>query len=85
MPWKIVRHWAELALLLAVIKMFESCHNLDAGLQVVGDADDLTRLGMVTALAIASSGLGDIVHSMAHSLHLPSLWLWMVKRIQRKP
>jgi hypothetical protein len=71
MPWAIVRHWAELALILAVYHMFSDCHGMLDALKVVRDADDLTRLGMVTATAIASEGLAGMVKTGAHALGLP--------------
>jgi hypothetical protein len=73
MPWTIVRHWAELALILAVLHMFEACHGLLDALKVIRDADDLTRLGMVTATAIASSGLVGMLKAAASGLKLQEL------------
>jgi hypothetical protein len=83
MPWIIVRHWAELALLLAVLKMFQHCHSLGDVFQVIQAADDITRLGVVTASVIAACGLGEMLTALAHAAHLPALWQWVVKRISR--
>lgn len=80
MPWTIVRHWAELALFLAVLNTFQNCHSLGAAIEVVRQADDITRLGIVTAAAIAACGLADILNALAHAAHLPELWRWTVSR-----
>ena len=40
----------------------------------------MTRLGIVTAAAIAACGLADILNALAHAAHLPELWRWTVSR-----
>jgi hypothetical protein len=73
MPWRVIKHSAELALLLAVLNMFRDCHNLADVFQVVCAANEITRLGVVTASAIAASGLSEMLEALAHALHLPEL------------
>jgi hypothetical protein len=85
MWWTVLRHFAEMALLLAVLKMFGSCHSLNDAFQVILHADDISRLGVVTALAIAASGLGAILRALALALRLPAAWLWIVSKCQLKP
>ncbi len=71
MPWTIVRHWAELALILAVYHMFQNCNGILDAVKVIRDADDLTRLGVVTATAIAFGGFAGMLKAFALALGLP--------------
>lgn len=84
MPWTIVRHWAELALFLAVLNIFQHCNSMGDVFQVIRGADDITRLGIVTASAIAASGLHQMLHALAIALRLPSLWLWIMSWFRGK-
>jgi hypothetical protein len=80
MGWTIIKHWAELALALAVLHMFQNCHGLLDVLKVIRDADDITRLGIVTACAIASNGFGGMVHALARGIGLAEVWR-IVRRV----
>jgi hypothetical protein len=87
--WNIIRHWAELALAIAVLPLFQGCQGLQDVLRVISDADDLTRLGIITAVAIASSGFAGMVRAIANGLRLVEmlrlagllrlLWQWLLR------
>ncbi len=84
MPWTIVRHWAELALLLAVLNLFEHCHSLEDAFEVVRRMDDISRLGVATASAIATSGLGAMLKALVHAARLPTLGRWVISLARTK-
>ena len=81
LPWTILRHWAELTLILAVVNMFQRCHNLTDVIQIA--QDPITSLGAVTATTIAAAGLTGLLKVPAHALRLTRLWRALIGLLQK--
>lgn len=81
LAWTILRHWAELTLILAVLNMFQHCHNVADVIQIV--QDPITSLGAVTATTIAFAGLTELLKMPAHALRLPILWRALVRWLKK--
>jgi hypothetical protein len=53
--------------------MFQHVTCLVDAYHVISSADDVTRLGIVSAAAIATGGLGGMLHALAAALRLPKV------------
>lgn len=73
MPWRIVRLWIELSSALAVVPLFQSCGTLADVWVLLQRLDELQRIGMIAAVVIIVTGIGETVQALGSVLR-PLLW-----------
>jgi len=66
--WRFVRAGLEVTSALVVLKMFQASRNFEDILKIILAADEITRLGLVSAAMILVSGLHEIVRAPFESL-----------------